>query len=268
MPARDRARLKSSTIQSNHWRPLSARGAARAAGDAVGARAVDGMREHEVRRCGRDRPRRRSFRRARSSGAIASISEVSASLACQSSASAKCALRTRALSVPELNSATIMSSCSARSISSAQRRGDAFVDMRIDDEEPAHAAMVGPVADLLDELDHRDGLKRERARPAAAVPERAAIGERRQHRNVQLAPPPRSARRSAITASTPHAEMRAVLFGRADGQDRRLASPPRGPPAAATCCHGALRRQSGAGGVDRRWGPRRRRGPSDHSGRP
>ncbi len=60
-------------------------------------------------------------------GATANIREVSASLACQSSPSAKWYARTRSLRVAELNTATIRSSNSARSISRAQRRGAALV---------------------------------------------------------------------------------------------------------------------------------------------
>jgi len=60
-------------------------------------------------------------------GEVQEVIEVSASLACQSAASAEWNSRTRSLSVAVLITATIRSSCSARSISSAQRSGAALV---------------------------------------------------------------------------------------------------------------------------------------------
>ena len=66
----------------------------------------------------------------------------------------------------------------------AQRRG--VGDMRIDDEQAANAAVNRPVADLLDQLDQRDRLQRERAGPAPAVAERTAVGQRGQHGHAGL----------------------------------------------------------------------------------
>src|SRR6476661_7247489 len=90
--------------------------------------------------------------------------------------------------------------------------------MRVDDEQAAYAGVIGPITDLLDEIDHRDGLKRDGAGPASAMTDRAAIGKRRQQRNIQLLchSGGELVGYGGVDAA---AEMRAVLFGGADGKD-------------------------------------------------
>jgi hypothetical protein len=125
-------------------------GLRRGAGDAVAAGAVDRVGEDEalgaVRVVGID-----DAVLAHEAGASACISAVSARLACQSSASRKWAARTRPLTVAVLISATIRSSCRARSNSRAQRRGAALVTWGVDEEQAAHAGVIGLFPDLPDE---------------------------------------------------------------------------------------------------------------------
>lgn len=91
-------------------------------------------------------------------------------------------------------------------------------DVGVDDEQPAHAAVVRPIADLLDDVRKRRRRERDGAGPAPAVAERAAVGHHRQHRDARRAG---DLRTQPVGEHPVHsaAEMRPVLLGGPDGQD-------------------------------------------------
>ena len=161
--------------------PLVGGGAARRAGDAVQAGAVDRM--------GEDQPAVRSGSSASASRSGRTISRRDRQhqrglrvVGVPIRRRRRNGIRARAGSASaELNSATIRSSMlgAQHFERAAQRRG--IGDMGIDDEQPPHAGVIGPVADLLDELDER--------RPAAArsCPASAGYGRASSHRAASAA---------------------------------------------------------------------------------